>query len=796
MRKILLASIVVLSVLACDKASKSEAVPVDNGAISYFQLDQVKLLKSPFKNAEELDIKYLLELEPDRLLAPFLREAGLEPKAESYPNWENTGLDGHIGGHYVSALSLMYASTGNSTIKERLDYMLAELKRCQDANGNGYIGGVPGGSAMWKEIKEGNIRAGGFSLNDKWVPLYNIHKTYSGLRDAYLYTGSQEAKEMLIKFTDWMIAIVSDLSDEQIQELLISEHGGLNEVFADVAAITGSDKYLKLAKQFSHKEILDPLLNHEDKLTGMHANTQIPKVIGFERIAEIDGDTAWSNAANYFWDDVVNKRSVVIGGNSAYEHFHPTNDFTKMIMGTQGPETCNTYNMLKLTKMLYQDHGTENYMEYYEQALYNHILSTQDPETGGLVYFTQMRPGHYRVYSQPQTSFWCCVGSGIENHAKYGEMIYAHTDKSLIVNLFIPSSLQWKDKGVTLIQENSFPQEAATYFTVNTDSVSEFTLRLRNPKWTQGKASVTVNGETLEDLDTTQGYIAIHRKWNNGDKITFDLPMNLKAVQMPDDSNYFAYMYGPIVLAAKTGTDHLDGLFADASRGGHIAHGEIVPLNEIPTIVSKPNELTSKVSKVKDEPLHFKLGSLFPEEKYTDSLELIPFYQLHEARYMIYFPQATQEGLKEMQEKLEAQEAAERILEEKSEDVVLSGEQQPESDHFIKQDGTWTGYDYEQHFREGSGWFSYQMKNTAKKGKYVYVQYLDVDKLRACDIFINGKKLEHITSNGDDGKTLKTITVEIPDSLKDSKEFTVKITAANNLWMPKIVQVRVLNTRL
>lgn len=796
MKKIAFVTAFALIAASCNSSKEIQVAPEDHGQIEYFNLSGVELLDSPFKHAEDLDKEYLLALKPDRLLAPFLREAGLDPKAESYPNWENTGLDGHIGGHYVSALSLMYAATGDQQIKERLDYMLAELKRCQTANGDGYIGGVPGGNAIWKEIKEGNIRAGGFSLNDKWVPLYNIHKTYSGLRDAFIYTESQEAKEMLVKMTDWMMDVVANLSDEQIQQMLISEHGGLNEVFADVAVITGDNKYLNLAKQFSHKDILNPLLKHEDKLTGMHANTQIPKVIGFERIAEVNGDTTWSNAANYFWDDVVNQRSVVIGGNSAYEHFHPTDDFSKMIMGTQGPETCNTYNMLKLTKMLYQDHGTENYMEYYEQALYNHILSTQDPETGGLVYFTQMRPGHYRVYSQPQTSFWCCVGSGIENHAKYGEMIYAHTEQSLIVNLFIPSTLDWEEKGVTITQENSFPEEAATHFTIDTDADSEFTLRLRNPEWTHGKATVLVNGETLEGIDTSKGYIAIHRNWKKGDKVTLNLPMELKAVQMPDGSNYFAYMYGPIVLAAKTGTDHLDGLYADASRGGHISHDEIVPMKEIPTIIGEPSELTNKLEADKENPLHFKLTGLFPEEAYQGGLELMPFYQLHQARYIIYFPQATQEGLKEMQEKMEAQEAAERVLEQKSEDVVLSGEQQPESDHFIKQDETWTGYDYEQHYREGSGWFSYQMKNPKQEGKFVYVQYLDVDKLRACDILVDGVKVGEIKSNGDDEKTLKTLTVELPSALQKKKEVTVKIASKNNLWMPKIVQVRVLNTRL
>ena len=379
---------------------------VDNSPVQYFNLSDVKLLDSEFKNAQELDKQYLLTLDPDRLLAPFLREAGLDPKAESYPNWENTGLDGHIGGHYLTGLSLMYAATGDREIKERLDYMISELKRCQDANGNGYIGGVPGGEAMWKEVKNGEIRAGSFDLNGKWVPLYNIHKTFAGLRDAWLYTGNKTAKQMLIAMTGWMLDLVSGLSDEQIQTMLNSEHGGLNETFADVAEITGDEKYLELAKRFSHRAILDPLIKHHDELDGKHANTQIPKVIGYQRIAELDGDASWADASLYFWNEVVNDRSVCIGGNSVREHFHPKDDFSGMMNYVEGPETCNTYNMLKLTKMLYKDNGNDSrFIDYYEKALYNHILASINPETGGLVYFTPMRPNHYRVYSQPETSF-------------------------------------------------------------------------------------------------------------------------------------------------------------------------------------------------------------------------------------------------------------------------------------------------------------------------------------------------------------------------------------------------------
>jgi DUF1680 family protein len=447
-----------------------------------FPLSAVRLLESPFKEAQQTDLHYILALDVDRLLAPYLREAGFAPKAASYGNWENTGLDGHIGGHYLSALSLMYAATGNLELKKRIDYMIDWLGKCQQQNGDGYIGGVPGGKTLWKDIASGKINAGSFSLNDKWVPLYNIHKLYAGLYDAWSVAGNVEARQILVRFTDWCLQLVSGLSDAQVQQMLKSEHGGLNEIFADVAAMTGDQKYLVLARKFSHRTILDPLLQEKDVLNGLHANTQIPKVIGFMRIAEVSGDTGWAKAADFFWQTVVHHRTVSIGGNSVREHFHPATDFSSMMESREGPETCNSYNMLKLTRHLFLAHPSASYLDYYERTLYNHILSSQRPG-GGFVYFTPMRPMHYRVYSQPQEGFWCCVGSGLENHGKYGELIYAHTDTDVFVNLYIASTLQWKEKGISLVQQTRFPFSEISALTVTVAMPQRFALHFRYPSW-------------------------------------------------------------------------------------------------------------------------------------------------------------------------------------------------------------------------------------------------------------------------------------------------------------------------
>jgi DUF1680 family protein len=603
-------------------------------AVSYFPLRDVRLTAGPFLDAQQTDLRYIMSMEPDRLLAPFLREAGLTPKAESYPNWENTGLDGHIGGHYLSALALMWASTGDEAVKSRLDYMLSELRRAQTASGNGFVGGTPGSRELWEQVRGGDIRARGFDLNGKWVPLYNIHKTYAGLRDAWLHAGSELALTMLVELTDWMIGVTSGLSDEQMQDMLRSEHGGLNEVFADVAAITGEAKYLTLARRFSHTAVLEPLTRGEDKLTGMHANTQIPKVIGYERIAQLSGDDTawgraaeWDRAARFFWNIVVSDRSVVIGGNSVREHFHPTDDFSAMLEDVQGPETCNTYNMLRLTRMLFETTQEARMADYYEQALYNHILASQNPTRGGFVYFTPMRAGHYRVYSQPHTSMWCCVGSGLENHAKYGEFIYARSEDALWVNLFIPSRVEWKERGITLSQSTGFPDSGRVEFTVEQAPRGAFAVKLRRPGWARG-VKVSVNGKE-QRTDATGDYITVERRWRAGDRITLDVDMAVTMARVPDGKDQWAFMYGPVVLATPMGTDDLEGLFADEGRMAHVAGGTRVPTENAPALNGSPEALPSMLRKDGAAQLSFTLAG---------GMKFIPFFRLHEARYAIYLP--------------------------------------------------------------------------------------------------------------------------------------------------------------
>lgn len=761
--------------------------------VSYFPLNKVHLSESVFSKAMQTDEKYILSMDADRLLAPYLKEAGLKPKKENYPNWENTGLDGHIGGHYISALALMYASTGDPKVKQRLDYMINELERCQNLSENGYLSGVPNGKKIWKEIADGNIRAATFGLNDRWVPLYNIHKIYSGLRDAYWYADSEKAKKMLIKLTHWMADEVSGLSDEQIQEMLKSEHGGLNEVFADVYDITKNPKYLKLAHRFSHLAILNPLLNGEDKLTGIHANTQIPKVIGFKRIADLENNKEWSNAADFFWTNVTQKRSAIIGGNSVSEHFNPINDFSGMIKSIEGPETCNTYNMLKLSKELYATNPKSSYVDYYERALYNHILSTQNPEKGGFVYFTPMRPGHYRVYSQPETSFWCCVGSGMENHAKYGEMIYAYSDVDLYVNLFIPSVLKWSEKKLVLRQENNFPENPSTKLVFDLAPKSNINLKLRVPEWTNAsEITISINGKNVNIQVDDEGYFTIQRKWKKGDVIEMKMPMQLSAERLPDHSDYFAFKYGPIVLAAKYGKENQDGLFADDSRGGHIAHGKQIPLNEIPTILGSSASVLSHLEIVNGKDLTFRLKDLYPQNKFSNGLELVPFYKIQEERYIIYFPQTNQDKIEIIQKQKAKEEEEIRKLDNITTDKIQLGEQQPESDHFIDSKDSNTGYMEDRHFREAKGWFSYQMRNKDKNAKYLNLLYFDANNNRTLNVEINGTKVISKNFDGKMGGSPQSLLIPIPEYESRKEILNVKFNTNEKSLTPKIIEVRLL----
>ena len=702
-------------------------------------LASVRLLEGPFADAVKANRTYLLALEPDRLLAPYLREAGLEPKAKPYGNWESSGLAGHTGGHYLSALSTMIASgadTPDGELRRRLDYMISELERCQKASGDGYVGGVPGSRELWKAVAAGRVEV----VNSKWVPWYNLHKTFAGLRDAYLIAGNTKARDILIQCGDWCEKITSGLSDQQMQQMLAQEHGGMNEVLADIYVITGDPKYLSLARRFSHQAVLEPLERHEDRLTGLHANTQIPKVIGFERIATLTGDQEADSGARFFWENVTGKRTVAFGGNSVSEHFNDPKNFEGMLESREGPETCNTYNMLRLTEELFASRPNAAYADYYERALYNHILASINTEQPGYVYFTPIRPDHYRVYSQPDKCFWCCVGTGMENPGKYGEFIYAQATNGLYVNLFIPSELVVTNLGLTLRQETVFPDEPRTKLKLKLKQSAEFTLYLRHPGWVvAGEFAVRVNGKPVTVSSTPSSYAELHREWQDGDRVEIELPMRTTVERLPDGSDWVAILNGPIVLASPAGTNNLRGLFANDSRMGHVAAGPLVPLDQIPVLLVSASELPQHVKADAAVPMHFHLTDVI-EPPAANGLPLIPFFRLHDARYQMYWQLTTKAELAAKRERLAAEERAKALREANTLDRVAPGEQQPEVEHDFTGEKTDTGLRNGRRWRSGE-WFQYVLSTRGEKSVELAVTYWGGDAGRKFDILVNGEPL-------------------------------------------------------
>ena len=733
-----------------------------------FTLQEVKVTNGAFKNAQDVDLRYILSLNPDKLLAPYLIDAGLPLKAERYGNWESSGLDGHIGGHYLSALAMMYASTGNAELKKRLDYMVDQLAQCQAKNGNGYVGGIPQGKVFWERIHKGDIDGSSFGLNNTWVPLYNIHKLFAGLRDAYEFAGNQQAKQVLIGLGNWFVELIQPLSDDQIQQILRTEHGGMNEVFADLYILTKEKKYLETAQRISHRAILNPLLQKQDKLTGLHANTQIPKVIGFEKIAQLTGNADWSEAARFFWQNVSQTRSVAFGGNSVREHFNPTTDFSSMLKSNQGPETCNSFNMLRLSKALFLDKNDPSYLDFYERMLYNHILSSQHPQKGGFVYFTPIRPNHYRVYSQPETSMWCCVGSGIENHTKYGELIYSHSANDLFVNLFIPSTLDWKEKNIQLTQSTEFPYKNQTELVLKIAKSQTCTLQIRSPKWAEN-VEVLVNGKTQPISAQPSHYIGIQRTWKTGDRVAVRFTTSTHLEYLPDQSNWAAFVHGPIVLAAKTSTADLVGLFADDSRMGHETKGKLYPIDKAYTLIGNADSYLSKIKPVDN--LTFIL----------DSLTLQPFYEIHDTRYQMYFQTFTQVDFDAQKATRRQQEAEALALEARTVDKVNCGEQQPEVDHAYKGEKSDSGYDDDGRFwRNTRSYISYQLQNKGLAGKTLDIHFLGNLKTEDVGIFINDRAAEVLAVKD------KVITVKT-----DDKELVkLKIASENGRPTPRFFQIR------
>ena len=595
--------------------------------VSAFALSEVDLLDGPFLRARLLSQKYLLSLDPDRLLHTFRVNAGLPPKAEVYggwesaPTWADIHCQGHSLGHYLSGCALMYGSTADENFKQRADYIVAELRDCQVAGKTGLITAFPEGNVLLDNVLSGKKYSG--------VPWYTLHKVYAGLRDASLYTKNPMALEVLVRFSDWAVAATSPVSEEQFQKMLDQEHGGMNEVLTDVYEMTGDTRYLALARRFCHKAVLDPLARSRDNLDGLHANTQIPKIIGFSRLYQQTGEKQYLTSSTFFWRTVANTRSFVNGNHGDGEHFFPVADFDKHVFSAKASETCCDYNMLKLTRNLFQINPSAQYADFYERVLYNDILASQDPDTGMVTYFQGNRPGYMKLYCTPVDSFWCCTGSGMENHAKYNDSIYFKSDDSIYVNLFVPSVLKVQN-GTTLTQTNQFPERASTKLQWKTEQPVEKVLKVRHPGWCQ-TATVKINGKQFLQSNRAGSYIEVKRVWHDGDTIELDLPMELRAIALPGNPNIVAFVYGPVVLAGDLGNEGI-APGADLNVNERLYGAVLNTPIPLPVLTGDAFSLV-RLAKPAGTAMTFTL----PASGAATQVKLVPYYKIAHRRYITYW---------------------------------------------------------------------------------------------------------------------------------------------------------------
>jgi hypothetical protein len=747
-----------------------------------FDLKAVRLLDGPFRDAMLRDQKYLLSIEADRLLHNFRINAGLPSSAKPLGGWEAPDIElrGHSLGHYLSACALMYESAGDEELKSRAQRIVAELAKIQEAMPS--RGFHPGYLSAFPEEFFDRVDA----RQRVWAPYYTLHKIMAGLLDVHLVFGNQQALDVLIKLADWVKFRVDRLTEEQQQRALGTEFGGMNEVLANLYAVTGNPEHLRIARKFDHRAVFDPLARLEDPLNGLHANTQIPKAIGAAREYELTGESRYYDIASFFWERVALYRSYVIGGHSDGEAFFPVEQFSKHL-GAASTETCNTYNMLKLTRRLFSWNPSARTMDFYERGLYNHILASQDPATGMVIYYLPLRPGAFKTFSTPDQSFWCCVGTGMENHAKYGETIYFHDNQSLYVNLFIPSELRWKQKGLTVRQETRFPEEDATRLTLKSEKPVKLALKLRYPSWAKSGIMLTVNGKIQPVQDLPGSYVTVDRQWKNGDTVQMRLPMSLQMEAMPDDPNVVALLYGPIVLAGDLGKEGLD----NSRRYGPNAPqmGRVKPI-EIPVFVCDRNAVPANVRPLAGTPLGFETSGIGQPR----DVSLIPLYKVFEQRYTVYWKVYSTEGWEKKKAEIAAAAARRKDIEQRTVDAITPAEPESERAHNYQSENASEGYFEGRRWRAArNGWFSYQLKVNREKPSTLVCTYRGSEGRapRSFDILVDGERIATQTLENHPTEFFD-VEYPLPESLTLGKErITVKFQSRPDSTAGAVFDIRI-----
>ncbi len=754
--------------ISCDSPPAGERTGELTGPVTLrcepFDLQDVQLLEGPFRDATELNIISLLNYEPDRLLAKFRIEAGLEPRAEHYHGWEDATIAGHSLGHYLSACALMFRSTGDRRFLERVKYMVAELDTCQQAHGNGYLGAFPDGKRILEEeVGKGNIRAAPFDLNGIWVPFYTLHKIMAGLRDGYRLCDNTRALEVERELGDWLQDVLSGLSEAQMQEILSCEHGGMNEVLADLYADSGGEMYLDLSRRFHHRAILDPLTEGVDNLKGKHGNTQIPKLVGLARRYELTGEISDRKAAQFFWERVVRHHSYANGSHGHHEHFGPPDSLTHRL-SSHTSESCNVYNMLKLSKHLFTWDASPAVADFYELALFNHILSSQHPETGRVLYFHSLQMGGHKLFQDPY-AFTCCVGTGMENHSRYGGAVFYHSQEELFITQFIAAELNWEQKGIRLEQVTGFPREQGTTLRFLNERPADLILQIRKPSWAD-RFMVTVNGKQKKVRQEAGSFVTVKGTWRKGDEVVVEMPFSLRLEPMPDDAGRAAILYGPLVLAADLGP-----AYDEQSTDPLYVPGLVTDIRDpfrwlVPTEDGKNEFITDGVCE--------------PRE-----VTLKPLYTLNDRNYTVYLDFYSKEAWNQRLDEIGQWRENRILLEEKTIDYVVPGRADPGEHHFRAENPGFYEFNGQPCVEARQGWFSYELKVRPGNPAGLVVEYwTGFLGPREFEIVVNGSSITTEKAPGLQTNEKMEVLYRIPDALTGEGSVTVTFDAGDNYAGP------------
>ncbi len=746
-------------------------------------LAAVRLTGGPLKRAQDLNAKYLLSLEPDRMLAFYRQRAGLQPKVEPYGGWDGDGrnLTGHIAGHYLSAVSLMWAATGDLRFKERADSIVSELKVVQDKQGDGFVGALAGVKEAFADVSRGEIKSANLDLNGLWSPWYTLHKTFAGLRDAYRHAGNRTALDVSMRFAEWAERVLAPMDYAQVQRMLATEFGGMNEVLADLYADTGDRRWLTLSYRFEHSAVLDPLKRREDPLDGLHGNTQVPKLIGSAVRFGYTGDRNDGVAATFFWDRVVNHHTFATGGHGKDGHFREPNRLSNIIDGRTA-ETCNVYNMLKLTRRLFALKPDVRYAEFEERALFNHILGSIDLSDGSMCYMVPVGRGVRREYQDMNRSFTCCVGSGMESHALHGDGIYYESGDRLWVNFYTPSTVRWAARGLQLEVETSFPEGESATLKLMLNVPQAFTLSLRRPSWAVEGFSVEVNGTTVKPLPPAGSYVGLNRRWKTGDVVSMTLPKQLRLDVLPDNARRAAIMWGPLVLAGDLGPE--------PERTAREEDAAPIARPTAPMLVAANRPIAEWVKPVAGSWGTFRSAGVGRDR----DVDFVPFYRLHRRAYAAYWDIFTRAEYEARIAEIAAERERHRKLEAATVASVPIGDtqsekrfnQQGEETSVVRSDG--------RPGRRAAKWFSFEVPIDASRPVALVVTYnSDTRQTRTFEILVDGQRVGEQTIARGSVSRFFDVEYSIPADLSRGKEkVAVRFQATNGNETAPVFGIRVI----